>query len=493
MIPNPVLPPPIPQTVRRRRPPAMLLKMGVVAGLILALLIPLRMIRSVLSERLDRRDVAVQEMTSTWGGQQTVFGPVLIVPYRYPVKVWKEQIVAGRAERIEAMETATARAFFLPARFEVNGELVPDELYRGIYKAVVYRGRLSLSGEFRPLEFADWREPSREILWSDAIVAIGVSDLRGAQGALTMNWGGKEIALVPSSARLAELSGVEARLNLEGPWTEPVRFEADLTLSGSRGIRIAPVGEGSRIRLTSPWPDPSFQGAFLPTERKISESGFEANWNVSYYGRGYPQQWSDREGSVPRRTREENPWQPDPQHGADFLGSATLSRATVSGSLLGVDLISLLDFYRFVERSIKYGALFLSLVFTVFFLFETVGRTRIHPFQYTLVGAALCLFYLALLALSEFIAFGFAYLIGATVSTILISWYSASALRSGARSRLLGAGVGVIYAFLYVLLQLQDYSLLLGTAGLFVLLGLVMGITRRIDWYARDAEREGQA
>lgn len=464
----PQMPPPIPQSPGRWRSPAIMVKMGIVAGLVLALLIPLRMIRSVLSERLARRDEAVWEMTSTWGGRQTVFGPVLVVPYRYTFKTFKDQIVARRVERIEVMETAVARAFFLPSRFAVDGELAPDELYRGIYRAVVYRGALTLSGEFRPPESDEWRDSTTQILWSDAVVMIGVSDLRGAQGVLAMTWDGQDLALVPSGIRLTDLHGVEARIRAEGPWTEPIRFETRLTLSGSQGIRIAPVGEGSRIRLTSTWPDPSFQGAFLPTERTVSADGFEGIWNVSYYGRGYPQQWADRSGA------------------------AVLSGPAVAGSLLGVDLISLLDYYRFVERSIKYGALFLAVVFTAFFLFEILGRARIHPFQYTLVGAALCLFYLALLALSEFIVFWGAYLVAATLSTLLIAWYSASALRAGARSWLLGAGVGSVYAFLYGLLRLQDYSLLLGTAGLFVLLGLVMGITRRIDWYARDRDKNAQ-
>jgi len=249
---------------------------------------------------------------------------------------------------------------------------------------------------------------------------------------------------------------------LDGPLASPVKFRVELTLKGSRGIRLAPVGESNRVKLSSPWPDPSFQGAFLPTERTVTPEGFTGLWEVSYYGRGYPQQWTDREGAGPARG------------------------VSLHGALLGVDLISLLDVYRYVERSIKYGALFIALVFTAFFLFEALARVRVHPFQYTLVGAALCLFYLALLSLSEFMAFGRAYLIGAAASTAAIAWYSAAALRSGRRSALLAAGIALTYGFLYVILRLQDYSLLLGTAGLFLVLVLVMGVTRRIDWYARE-------
>jgi len=220
--------------------------MAIVAGLVLALLIPLHMIRAVLSERLERRDSAIEEITSTWGDNQVVAGPVLVVPYRYTFKTWKEQVVAGRTERVEVVETAVARAYFLPKAFEAVGDMAPDVLYRGIYRAVVYRGRLALSGEFPPPAFDEWKVPPENILWEDAVVALGVSDLRGAQGALTLDWDGRALPLTPG-ARMPELPGVEARLRLDGPLASPVKFRVELTLKGSRGIRLAPVGESNRV------------------------------------------------------------------------------------------------------------------------------------------------------------------------------------------------------------------------------------------------------
>jgi len=147
------------------------------------------------------------------------------------------------------------------------------------------------------------------------------------------------------------------------------------------------------------------------------------------------------------------------------------------------------DHYRLVERAIKYGILFVVLAFTAFFLFEVLTKRRIHPFQYTLVGVALCLFYLALLALSEVVGFGPAYLAGAAVATLLVGFYCAGFLGGAGRGLLVSAGLAAVYGFLYIVLMLQDYSLVAGTVGLFAVLFLLMLATRRVDWYARDQEK----
>jgi hypothetical protein len=150
---------------------------------------------------------------------------------------------------------------------------------------------------------------------------------------------------------------------------------------GSEGIFFAPFGVQNETTLKSTWADPGFRGAFLPAERSVRPDGFDAKWKVSYYGRDYPQSWTSR------------------------TGNERFTTQAVSNSLFGAQFLSILDAYRYVERSIKYGVLFLVLVFTAFFLFEVTARQKIHPFQYLMVGAALCLFYLLLLSISEFIGF----------------------------------------------------------------------------------------
>ena len=439
-------------------------KMAGIFVLVLLLLIPLTMIKSVLFERLGRKNQAISEITSTWGKEQVIVGPVLVIPYRYYFKAWKEEIVNGKYQKKEIMDSATATAFFLPAEVKVKGELTPRKLHRGIYDAIVYSGKLSLSGTFTPPDFESLKVKDKDVLWKDAIITFGITDLRGISEALKVTWNGKTYSLLPGSKLDCFSSGLHAQLYGVAPSQKKFTYEFNLNLNGSRGISFAPAGVQNDVTLASSWPDPSFKGAFLPKERKITPNGFEAQWQMSYYGRDYPQLWTDKD--------EKSPFSYD----------------LVRKSLFGVELISLVDSYRNVERSIKYGILFIVFIFTAFFLFEVLSPVKIHVFQYTLVGAALCLFYLGLLALSEFISFPIAYLSGAAAATLLISLYSMKALKSGKRTMIIAALLAVIYVFLYVILHMQDYSLLAGTIGLFAALGTVMYATRNIDWYARDNE-----
>ncbi len=176
---------------------ATIFKMAGVAVLILLLLIPLRMVRSVLRERLGRRNEAVTDITSSWGRDQKLVGPVLIVPYRYPVKSWKEQPTAGgKIEKVEVVELVTANAYFLPTNLAVSGDIKPMQLRRGIYQAVVYTGKLEFAGEFARPDFARLRIKPEEVLWDDALVAFAIPDLRGVKETLNLKWGEKSAPLV---------------------------------------------------------------------------------------------------------------------------------------------------------------------------------------------------------------------------------------------------------------------------------------------------------
>jgi inner membrane protein len=446
-----------------------LFKMVGVTVLILLLLIPLGTVRSVLHERLGRRNEAVANITSTWGREQKIVGPVLVIPYRQTVKSWKEQPVAGgKFERFEVVDIITAHAYFLPASLAITGEIKPLRLRRAIYETVVYSGRLELSGQFVRPDFSSLRIEEKDVLWDEALVAFAIPDLRGVKETLSLKWGATSHPLLPGCRLKGFQSGMFANVgNLRGSDTG-ISFRLDLSLNGSGGLSFAPVGSQNTVKLTSPWPDPSFFGSFLPTERKVSRDGFEATWQVSYYGRDYSQQWTDREAA------------------------AGLHPASVETSLFGVNFLSGIDAYRNAERAIKYGALFLVLVFAAFFLFEILAALKIHPFQYAVVGGALCLFYLGLLSLSEFIPFGLAYLVAAAGTTLLIGFQCAKMLKSGARTFIVVSLLAGIYGFLYIVLQLQDYALLLGTGGLFAVLAVVIWLTRSIDWYARDrSEPEG--
>jgi len=237
-------------------------------------------------------------------------------------------------------------------------------------------------------------------------------------------------------------------------------FAFNLGLSGSQRLQFIPTGKQTTVVLRSKWPSPSFSGAFLPQARRVDKEGFEARWQVSWFGRGYPQQWTTPPESEKR----------------------TAMKAVLEGSAFGVDLFLPVDAYQKTERSTKYGVLFLLLTFLTFFLYEVFSGLSLHPMQYLLVGSALCLFYLLLLSISEHAPFGISYLVASAATVLLIGGYSAAVLRGRLRALLMTLVLGVLYVYLYVLLQLEDYALLLGAAGLFVILALVMYLTRRIDW-----------
>ena len=218
---------------------------------------------------------------------------------------------------------------------------------------------------------------------------------------------------------------------------------------------MAPLGKDSLLKVTAPWPDPSFQGKWLPTSRKIDAGGFSAQWQIPYLGRNFPQQ--TREFS----STDEN----------------------ISNSLVGVDLITPVDSYRMTERSIKYETLFLVLTFAVIWLMEVLAKLRVHVVQYLFIGAGLCLFYLLELSLSEHLGFYWAYVVATLAIVSVVSAYSYFVLQTGKRATIIGVMLTGLYAYLFTLLQEQNYSLLIGSISLFVMLSAVMFITRNIDWY----------
>src|ERR1700674_740191 len=460
----PDAPPPLPKSqpsFTRRH--STILKLAGVGALILLLLIPLAMIAGVLSDRLARRNEAVNDITASWGKDQNIIGPVLCVPYQFHGKVVRAVTLPdGKVESREIEETTVAFAYFLPDADEITGDVQTQTLHRGIYDAAVFRGEITLTGKFAAPDMAALKIDPKDVLWKDAAVTLAVSDLRGTREGLVLDWNGKKIALQPGSQLPGYTTGVTALLGNDQPIAAPGTFSIALDINGSGGIFFAPFGMQNQVTLKSNWPDPGFRGAFLPADRTVRPDGFDAKWKVSYYGRDYPQRWTSRSGNDRFNTN------------------------AVTASLFGAQFLRVLDAYRYVERSIKYGVLFFVLVFTTFFLFEVTARQKIHPLQYLMVGAALCLFYLALLSASEFIGFSLSYLIATLAATGLITWYCSHFLGGGMRTLMIGGGLLGVYTFLYITLRQQDYALLMGTVALFILLAVVMYVTRKVDWYARD-------
>lgn len=441
--------PPFPE--KRPLRDSVLFKMIVIGLLGLALLVPLGMVRLLISERQARRDEVSREVAAVWGQAQTLAGPMLTLPYRDRLRDEK-----GTVHEI------TRFASFLPETLEIQGEIEPEKRSRGLFEVAVYRADLSVTGTFKRPDFSEWRIDPGDVFWDDAFLTFGIPDMRGIRNGTSLDWSGRSLPLSPGGGQAgfwetglrAAVPGLGA-----GKAGDEYRFRFQLGIHGSRQIRFLPAGRQTTVSLKSAWSDPSFSGAFLPDQRDVSPTGFTATWNVSYFGRGYPQQWRDSE--------------------RDQLAPSS----AVAGSAFGVDLFLPVDGYQKSERSVKYGVLFLLLTFLTFFLYETFQPWSLHPMQYFLVGSALCLFYLLLLSLSEHLPFGGAYAVASLATVGMIGTYSVAILRGAGRALWMTGILGLLYGYLYVLLQAEDYALLLGSIGLFVILALVMYVTRRIDWY----------
>lgn len=420
-------------------------KMAFIAILIGLLMIPVGMVESLIRERESNGASAEQEVAGKWGGSQQVTGPILTVPYR----------VITRPEKGKA-DTSIEYAHFLPEDLDVSGSLEPEIRHRGIYDVALFKANLHLAGRFAKPDFSGWRVAPENILWGDAFVTLAVPDVRALAGEVPLSWNGKTAQCVPDDFEGSPVpSGLHTPVNMALPATgkEGFPFEMSMALNGSGSMQFLPMGKETRVSIASPWKTPSFSGAFLPRANRVDARGFTASWATFHLSRSFPQSWRRSENTA-------TDWNP---------------------YAFGVDLKLPVDRYQKATRCAKYAILFIVLTFLVFFMNETFDRRRIHPLQYVLVGCALCLFYLLLLALTEQVPFGYAYGIATAGIVGMITAYGAAVLSSRKRAYALGGMLACLYAYLYSLLQMEDLSLLMGALGLFAILGAVMYLTRKLN------------
>ena len=415
---------------------------------VLVLLIPATMIERMIRERDHRRESATVEVQEKWGWEQTIIGPFVRVPYAAIVST------ANRRGKTET-RSGTRYAIFLPKDLNISGTINSEVRYRGIFKVPVYGMSLFIKGSFDRPDLSQWSISEEDILWDQAHLVVWITDPRAITNQAQLMWNETQLGFQPGSGLTCDKgSGIHAGLrdHLSG---NDFRFSFALELNGSKRAYFVPFGGQTQVELKSNWSDPSFQGAWLPRKRTVGPDGFEAAWNIGSLGRNFPQ----------KRKASEN-FEPNSFRASEF----------------GVDLKTAMDHYRMAERSVKYAALFLALTFATLWLFEILAKIRVHPVQYFLVGAGMCLFYLLELSLAEHIGMAFAYLI-ASVSVIgVISLYCAAILKSVKRACCVGVVLSLLYGYLYVLLMNQDYALLVGSIGLFAVLAVIMYLTRSVDW-----------
>ncbi|PYV82572.1 MAG: inner membrane protein [Acidobacteria bacterium] len=428
------------------------LKLIVVCGLAMLMLIPALLVGGLVEDRRNRASDVIKDISSHVGGQQTFLGPTLAIPYTVPPQYQSESAIHGMY-------------LVFPARASANVKTTTQERHRSLFKVPVFQADAKLDATF-DLSGVPGAAPQRaEFDWSRAEIVVGVSDARGALSDALLSVEGKNFTLAPSQiAQTVSISGGQnssVGLVLLGTKIDDLakpdkqfNVSSSLRFSGAQRIAVLAYGKTTHVTAQGDWPNPGFDGGFLPATRTVSGSGYTAEWSLPFIARG---------------VRAEGV-------------SDTITG--LDATALGVSFIEVADPYQSVNRSVKYVPLFLGLVFLSYFIFEVTTGKRIHPAQYILVGIAQIIFYLLLLALAERIGFDFAFLLAGSATVVLLSTNAGwifSSRRYGARALILFTAM---YVLIYTLLRLEDNSLLVGAIASFVAVAAAMYFTRKIDWYS---------
>jgi inner membrane protein len=416
--------------------------------LALLMLIPLVQVQGLIGERSELRYHAIAAIAQSWGREQHLGGPVLAVPKRV-----REQTNNG-------WHTVESTEIVLPDTLDMRGAMAPELRSYGIYSAPVYTAELKISGRFSTADLkALGGNETTTYLWDHAELLLPVDDVRGIRRVGALHLAGAEYTFGPSDTSVGNVSAIGVPLDLSKLNGEVMPFAIEMTLAGTQSLQLLPLARHTEATLNSPWPDPSFDGAFLPAERHVTAQGFDARWQVLDLNRNFGQHWQQ---DTPRSQDLKN---------AGF----------------GVNLYEPASVYQQNERAGKYGVLFIALTFVAFFLFEVLKKLRVHPVQYLLVGLALTTFYVVLLALSEQVGFAWAYLAAAAAVVLLVGGYAAAVLRARRAGALLGGVLALVYGLLYGLVVSEQYSLLMGAVALLAVVAALMYLTRKVDWYAATA------
>ncbi len=430
-------------------------RMFMVGILTLLLLIPLSFIQSLIKERMYRQEKVIDEINEQWGQEVLLYGPILKIPYRFfkETKVYSEKTKSVRIEKEELIKDI----YVFPETLNVNTSINPQEKKRGIYKTAVYKSNIDISGSFKKPEL---EIDADDILWDKAKLIIQTSNLKGVNSTAEIKFDGQ---VYPLTSKYGRNSSYSEQLRLHQLESKPLKikelsneklmsFNVVMNINGSKQVRFIPIGKETKVHIKSDWKTANFLGEYLPyNEDKISENGFDAKWKVLDVNRPFPQEYK---GRIPN----------------------------LQEYAFGVNFMIPVDEYTKSDRSTKYGLLVIALTFLAFFLIQTMSKIKIHPFQYMMIGIALTMFYTLLISISEHSSFLTAYVVAGISVVALITLYSKSILKGVKFPAFIGVSLTALYTFIFVIIQLESYALLVGSIGLFVILALVMYVSRKIDW-----------
>jgi len=429
-------------------------KMIMVGLLTLVLLIPLQFVKSLIEERASRQKEVISETGEKWGESVYFYGPIVKVPY----KTYTETISVNEKtnERTTEKTAATEYAYFFPDELKNQSKVNTKVLNRSNYESVVFTSDMKFQGKYSKPDFSSKNIPDADILWDKATILIQTTNLKSIRDEVKINLGNTSYTFEPvystkkDSVEALETGFLNAAAFQNGG---QVSFQFDMVYNGSQQIRMVPIGKTTTAKVTSNWHSPKFDGNFLPDDKTktVSDKGFQADWKILHINRAFSQQ------------------------SFEFLPD-------LEKFAFGVDFIIPVNQYQQNERAAKYGFLVIGLTFLIFFLIQSISKIKIHIFQYSMIGLALIMFYTLLISITEHSSFLKAYLISGISVVVMISLYSISILKNKKFPAFIGTSLAVLYSFIYVIIQLENYALLFGSIGLFLILGAVMYFSRKIDW-----------
>jgi inner membrane protein len=454
---------------------------GKVGGLVLVLillLVGLGQITDLVHERQGQRSLAVQSVSKSLAASQTLLGPLLQMAC---TEEW-----AVRTDKITANERREFKRYAVPTTLKIGGTNQLESRARGLHATQVFTLKSTITAQWQNLESLKGgaQHANSQVKCEPATMLLSVSDARGIRLA-NVKINGAAQAVRSDTLNPTYQRGIHVRLPENTDFSAPLETQIELELLGTERFSIVPLGGATQINLTSNWPHPSFDGQFLPSERKVTDKGFEASWRVSSLASSAQQDVMKQ-----RRLCESGETMSSEVLSANAAAAAAAGAATGQATYgcvetLGVAFIDPINTYSLSNRATKYGLLFIALTFVAVGLFEFMKSLRVHPIQYFLVGAAISIFFLLLVSLSEHLDFAAAYAIASSACATLLAYYASHMLGSWKRGLPFGLGIATLYGLLYVLLQLEQTALVVGAIALFIVLASVMALTRKVDWYAK--------
>lgn len=425
-----------------------------IALLALLFMIPLNMVEGVVSERTYYRDQSIGSIAASWADTQTVTGPILVIPYTVLEK--RENFDSNQGKIVITHHKVHYKQVDIPATFKADTALTSEERKRGLYKVPVYSAAVSMQGQFKNVKetMADIAAKGGAV--AEPFISIAVKDIRGINGIPAITLNGEMVTPAPGTLLGGLKDGVHVPLAKAQTSADTLDFTIDFALKGMGEFHIMPVGSDVQMSMKSDWPHPSFQGRFLPDQRTVNAEGFSAQWKTGLLA-------TDILSTVTQCVQTEN-------------------CAELQQKSSGVGLFQPTDIYKQSNRAVKYGFLFVALTFVLFYVMESLRNLSVSLPQFVLVGGALAVFFLLLVSLAEHIGFTGAYLLAATATVVLLTYYVSYVLKGARQGMQTGAALAILYGVLYVILLSEDYALLMGSLLLFLLIASIMVMTRNIDW-----------